>query len=137
MFAVKKEDKYYYPAIFSYEEGQEIAVEFPDLGTATSGVDDADAFNSAKELLGITILGMEEDGEELPEPSKIKDLKLADNETAMVIEAYMPSIRMANMNKSVNRTVTLPAWLNAKALEYNINFSQLLQDAIKKQLKIS
>ena len=46
----------------------------------------------------------------------------------------MPSIRMAQVNKSVNRTVTLPAWLNAAALERNINFSQVLQEALKAQL---
>lgn len=46
----------------------------------------------------------------------------------------MLSIRMAQMNRSVNRTVTLPAWLNAAALERNINFSQVLQDALKTQL---
>ena len=46
----------------------------------------------------------------------------------------MPSIRMANVNKSVNRTVTLPAWLNAAALERGLNFSQILQDALKQQI---
>lgn len=49
----------------------------------------------------------------------------------------MPSIRMAQVNKSVNRTVTLPAWLNSAALEKNINFSQVLQDALKTQLHIN
>jgi hypothetical protein len=48
----------------------------------------------------------------------------------------MPSIRQAHINRSVNRTVTLPAWLNAAALERNINFSQVLQDALKDQLHI-
>lgn len=80
-----------YPAVFTYEESKEIAVEFPDLGCATSGVDDIDAFFSARELLGCVVVGLEEDGEELPSP-----------------------------------TNTLPAWLNAAALERNINFSQVL-----------
>ena len=48
----------------------------------------------------------------------------------------MPSIRMAQINRSVSRTVTLPAWLNALALEHNINFSQVLQDALKTQLHV-
>lgn len=48
----------------------------------------------------------------------------------------MPAVRMAQNNKSVNRTVTLPAWLNAAALERNINFSQVLQDALKTQMGI-
>jgi len=41
---------------------------------------------------------------------------------------------MAKENKSVNRTVTLPAWLNAAALEKGVNFSQALQAALIEQL---
>lgn len=132
---MKKEDRYYYPAIFDYNEGEEISVIFPDFDVATSGMNDVDALESAKELLGITIFGYEEDNEKLPMPTQLADLTVEKNERVVLIDVYMPSIRMANINKSVNRTVTLPAWLNAKAMEMNINFSQLLQDAIKQQLK--
>jgi len=37
---------------------------------------------------------------------------------------------MAEKNKSVNRPVTLPAWLNAVAVERGVNFSQVLQSAL-------
>ena len=120
----------------TYEEGKEIAVIFPDLDVATSGIDDADALESARELLGITILGYEEDNEDLPKPKSLSEIKEEENERIVLVDVYMPSVRMANINKSVNRTVTLPAWLNAKAMERNINFSQILQDAIKQQLKL-
>ena len=53
------------------------------------------------------------------------------------VDVFMPSVRMAQNNRSVNRTVTLPAWLNAAALENGINFSQLLQDALKAQLHLN
>lgn len=48
----------------------------------------------------------------------------------------MPSVRMANEKRVVNRTVTLPAYLNAAALEQNIIFSQVLQKALKTKLKL-
>lgn len=131
---MKKQDRLYYPAVFTYVEGQEIAVVFPDLDVATSGVSDEDAFLSARECLGMTICGLEEDGESIPSPTSLADLHVGDNERAVLIDVFMPSVRMANVNKSVNRTVTLPAWLNAMALENNINFSQVLQDGIKMQL---
>lgn len=134
---MKKADRYLYPAIFTYEPGREIAVTFPDLDVATSGVDDADALLSARELLGITIIGLEDDGEELPQPTPLSDITLEKNEYVSLVDVYMPSVRLASRNKAVNRTVTLPAWLNAKALEYNINFSQLLQEAIKEKLNIA
>ena len=131
---MKRTDRYYYPAVFIYEEGQEIAVVFPDLDVATSGVDDQDALLSARECLGTVIMGLEEDGEPIPAPSRLSDIEAKPNERVVLIDVFMPSVRMANNNKSVNRTVTLPAWLNAVALENNVNFSQLLQDALKTQL---
>ena len=61
---MKKPDRYVYPAVFTYEESQEIAVVFPDLDAATSGENDGDALFSARELLGCVMAGLEEDGEE-------------------------------------------------------------------------
>lgn len=133
---MKKADRYFYPAVFTYESGQEIAVDFPDLKCATSGVNDDDAFLSARELLGCVLYGLEEDGEDIPAPTPLAQVKAQPNERAVLVDVYMPSIRQANINRSVNRTVTLPAWLNAAALEHGINFSQVLQDALKSQLHI-
>ena len=127
----KKVERYFYPAVFTYEEGQEIAVVFPDLDVATSGENDDDALLSARELLGCVMFGLEED-----EPTPLSAVALEPNERVVLVDVYMPAVRMAQNNKSVNRTVTLPAWLNAAALERNINFSQVLQDALKTQMGI-
>lgn len=91
---------------------------------------------SARELLGCVLFGLEEDGEEIPAATPLSDIKVDENERAILVDVYMPSIRMAQINRSVNRTVTLPAWLNAIALEHNVNFSQILQDALKAQLHL-
>ena len=133
---MQKAERYFYPAVFTYEPGQEIAVEFPDLKCATSGTDDHDAFLSARELLGCVLSGLEEDGEEIPSPTPLADVATQQNERAVLIDVYMPPIRQAHDNRLVNRTVTLPAWLDAAALEKNINFSQALQDALRQQLHI-
>ncbi|HHW94567.1 MAG TPA: type II toxin-antitoxin system HicB family antitoxin [Mogibacterium sp.] len=131
---MKRQDRYYYPAIFTYEEGQEIAVFFPDFDVATSGTDDKDALLSARECLGVLICGLEEEGEVIPSPTALLDVHVDGNERAVLVDVFMPSVRLANVNKSVNRTVTLPAWLNSKAQENNINFSQVLQEALKAEL---
>lgn len=132
--STKRPDRYVYPAIFIYEEDKEIAVDFPDLGCATSGVDDKDALYSARECLGAVMLGLEEDGEPVPEPTPLSKIATKPNEYAALIDVYMPSIRMENVNRSVSRTVTLPAWLNAAALERGFNFSQVLQEALKERI---
>ena len=131
-----KVERYFYPAVFTYEEGKEIAVVFPDLDCATSGVNEEDALLSARELLGCVMYGMEEDGEDIPKPTELKNFKVNENERVVLIDAYMPTIRMAQNNKSVNRTVTIPAWLNALAMEKGVNFSQMLQDTLKEELHV-
>ena len=133
---MKKLELYFYPAVFTYQTGQEIAVVFPDLKCATSGINDDDALLSARELLGCVLNGLEEDGEEIPSPTPLSEVDTQPNERAVLVDVYMPSVRQAHINRSVNRTVTLPAWLNAAALERNINFSQVLQDALKSQLHL-
>ena len=128
----KQPERYVYPAVFTYYgPGKEIAVDFPDLGCATSGVDDEDALFSARELLGGRLALLEELGEEIPAPSPLSAVTVEENERSALIDVYMPTIRMASVNRAVNRTVTLPAWLNAAAQERNVNFSQVLQDALK------
>ncbi len=42
-----------------------------------------------------------------------------------------------HFEKSVKKTLSIPAWLNKAALEQNINFSQVLQDALKAKLHIA
>lgn len=86
---------------------------------------------SAKELLGIVLMGMEEDGEEIPVARSLSELEIESNERSVLVEVYMPTIRYANVNKAVSRTITLPAWLNAMAVERGVNFSQILQKRIK------
>ena len=100
----KKVERYFYPAVFTYEEEQEIAVVFPDLDVATSGENDDDALLSARELLGCVMFGLEEDGESIPEPTPLSAVALEPNERVVLVDVYMPAVRMAQNNKSINRT---------------------------------
>lgn len=131
---MKKQDRYFFPAVFTYEPDQEIAVVFPDLGVATSGETDEDALLSARELLGCVIYGLEEDGEDIPKPTPLDEVAVDKNEHTALVDVYMPAVRQAESNKAVNRTVTIPAWLNALAVDRGVNFSQTLQTALKQQL---
>lgn len=132
---MEKKNTYMFPAVLTFEEGYEIAVTFPDLpGCATSGKNDSDALAMAKEALGGHLWGMEMDGEEIPDPTPLCDITTESKERAILVEVFMPSIRLEKANRSVNRTVTLPAWLNAAALERKVNFSQVLQNALIEQI---
>ncbi len=131
---MKMPERYMFPAVFGYEPDEEISVSFPDLDVATSGKNERDALLSARALLGITLFGLEQDGEDIPEPSPMSEISTGEREKTVLVDVYMPSIRMANRTRSVSRTVTLPAWLNAKAAECGFNFSQVLQEALISKL---
>ncbi|MBF0307862.1 MAG: type II toxin-antitoxin system HicB family antitoxin, partial [Alphaproteobacteria bacterium] len=74
----------YFPAIIDKGAGG-YGVTFPDLPGCTSGghtIDDA--ARSAEEALALHIRGMIEDGEAIPEPTRIEDIA-ADPESAHVV----------------------------------------------------
>ena len=89
-----QKDIYIYPCVFVYKESGGIGVYFPDLdGCTSSGEDEQAACHNAKEALSLHLYGMEQDGEQIPEPSRIMDIKLDENKGAILVEAYMPTFR--------------------------------------------
>lgn len=130
-------DRYVFPAFFYFDEDG-ISIEFPDLpGCLPCAHSQEEAFHNAKEALGLHLYGMEQDHDTIPTPTVVSQLRPDKGGIVAMIEVFMPSVRDRINNRSVNRTVTLPAWLNAVALEQSVNFSQVLQDALKAKLHIS
>lgn len=123
--------KYAYPAIFTPEENGGFSVVFPDLeGCFTCGDDMADALFMAEDALALVLYGYESDGREIPAPSKMEDLKLNDGEFVNSVACDTMEYRKRFNNKAVKKTLTIPEWLNETAMAMNINFSQVLQDAL-------
>ncbi|WP_051590925.1 type II toxin-antitoxin system HicB family antitoxin [Bacillus sp. UNC438CL73TsuS30] len=127
---------YSFPAIFEYDEDG-ISVSFPDLpGAFTCGEDEDEAFRNAKEALGLHLFGMEEDRDIIPIPTKLKQLSLESNQAAAIVNVFMPLIRDRVKRATVKKTLTIPKWLNDVAEEHKINFSNVLQEALKERLGI-
>lgn len=129
-------DRYIFPALLDYAEDG-ISVEFPDLpGCLTCGDSEEDALRKAKEAMALHLYGMEQEGESIPEPSKVKSIAAEDNQAVLLVEVWMPPFRHDIENKAVKKTLTIPKWLDDLAQENNVNFSHLLQDALKKYLGV-
>ena len=131
-------DTYVYPAIF-YDDPDGISIEFPDLpGCLPCAHTMEDAFKNAKEALQLHLYSMEEDGEPIPEPSRVPDIKPdSDSGSIVMIEAWMPPFREKMLNKSTTKTVTIPRWLDILARKEKVNYSHLLQGALKNYLGVS
>lgn len=131
-------NRYLFAAIFEPSEEGGYCVTFPDLpGCITEGDNLDDALRMAKEALELHLWGMEEDNDEIPNPTAPEQIEVAKGKFVVPIEAYMPPVRDELNNKAVKKTLTIPYWLNKAAEEKGVNFSQTLQFALKKELGIN
>lgn len=127
-------NNYAFPAFFYYDDDG-ISIEFPDLpGCLPCAKNTEEAFRHAKEALGVHLFGMEQDGDVIPTPTAVKDLHPENSAVTVMVEVFMPSVRDRINNKVVKKTLTLPSWLNREAEAANVNFSLVLQDALKRYL---
>lgn len=135
---MSKKDVYRFWALFD-TSNDGIAVSFPDLpGCFTSGDTADEAYVAAREALEGFLYLMEQDKEHIPTPSPLDlILKQADvNEAACEIQVYMPTVRDAMEARAVKKTLTVPKWLNDEAERQHLNFSQILQEGLKRSLGI-
>ncbi|NLL36104.1 MAG: type II toxin-antitoxin system HicB family antitoxin [Fretibacterium sp.] len=135
----KKPDRYRYPAFLGLDETTgRYYILFPDLpGCTTTGDTEDEALACAREALSLHLFGMEDDGDEIPAPSPFMGLAGENGEAVVLIDVWMPSFRERMETKAVNRTVTLPGWLDREAKTAALNYSQILQDGIMERLNIS
>ena len=135
-----------YPACFLKEESG-YSVIFPDLNhLATCGETLDEAFAMAVDCLAGYLHWLQKDGEEAPVPSSMDKINLSDIAKELELEPSEAFVNMvtvdvaeyakAHFEKSVKKTLTIPAWLNTAALEQNINFSQVLEEALKERLHV-
>lgn len=131
-------DRYVYPAIIEYDKKDKAYnVTFPDLEDVfTFGEDLEDAIDSAVDVLQLMLYDKELEGVEINEPSSLMDIKTEHNQIAVLIDAWMIPFRSKQENKSVNKNITLPKWLNDLSEKQGLNFSQIMQAALKYELGI-
>jgi len=131
--------KYVYPAIFEPNELGGYTVTFPDLpGCITEGDTLDEALKMAAEAMALHLYGLEEDGAEIPAPSNPAEVKIPEDASpsafVTLVQARTEPIRDEMENRAVKKTLTLPKWLNDAAEKAGINFSQVLQFALKEIL---
>jgi len=131
-----KKDRYIFPAIFEYDSDG-ITVTFPDLlGCITFGLNDEEAVMMAKEAMALHLYGLEKDEIRIPAATRVNEITLDKSQTTILIEVWMPPFRYEMDHQSVKKTLTIPRWLDDVAKEHKVNYSHLLQDAIREHVGI-
>ncbi len=120
-----------YPAIF-HQENNSFWVEFPDLeGCHTYGSSITETMEAAQEALAAYILTLLEQEKDIASPSDISDFHVEDGFPSLV----SCDINQYKDTKAVKKTLTIPAWMNERAIAMGINFSQVLQDALLSKIQ--
>lgn len=125
-----------YPVILS--SGKEfIVVYIPDFNINTQGKDIADAIEMARDAIGIMGIDIEDEGEILPAATPLGDIK-KENEKDIItlVDVDFAEYRRRNDMRTVKKNCTIPSWLNFEAEKAGVNFSAVLQEALKMKLNI-
>ena len=135
-----------YPTFIAEHEGS-FLVYVPDLAIYTEGRDMADAICMARDAIGLKGIALEDENIELPEPSTYsRCVALAKENNDIfdysqgiptMVDVDFTEYRRKNDKKSVRRNVTLPNWLDFEAEKEGINFSKVLQEALKQRLGVN
>ena len=129
--------KYLYPAIFTKEEDG-IIVSFPDVdGAFTDGATMAEAYENAEDVLNLMLMSYEDDREPILPPTDLDKLEIPAHSIAALVAADTDAYRRKVDTKAIHKHVSIPSWLNTLAIKRNVNFSNVLQNALMKELGVS
>lgn len=129
--------KYLFPAVFTKEDNGQYSVNFPDVPQCyTCGDDLQDAFDAAQDVLCMRLYDMEEARASIPSPSPVQAIARGADDTVSLVGCDTIEYRRINDNKAVKKTLTIPSWLNTMAEREGVNFSAVLQNALKNELHL-
>lgn len=108
----------------------------PDFNRGTQGENLADAMYMARDMIGIMGITLQDMGQSIPEPG-IVDCVADPHDTVTYVDVDFDEYRRKNDLRSVKKNCTIPSWLNFEAEKAGINFSAVLQAALKQELGLA
>lgn len=127
-----------YPIILTPDEVGYV-VYIPDFSSNTEGDTLTEAIEMARDAIGLMGIDMQDDGTTLPEPSDFTTIQKnsADGDIVTLVDVDFAEYRRKNDLRTVKKNCTIPSWLNFEAEKAGVNFSAVLQAALKKELHIT
>jgi predicted RNase H-like HicB family nuclease len=126
--------KLVYPVIIT-KDGKYLLASVPDCDIDTQGKDLAEAIEMARDAISIWCVCEQDAGRELPVPSELSSLKTDEGQIATLVDVDIDAYRRILDNRTVRKNLTIPSRLNSFAEANNINFSQVLKDALEQMFQ--
>ena len=123
--------KFFYPALFHKAEEGGFWISFPDIPEClTQGNDMSQAYEMAIDALGLALTCREKEQQPFPASSDPTTITLEPDSFLVVIEFDMLAYKKRTSSRAVKKTLSIPEWLNEAAIAMDLNFSQILQEAL-------
>ena len=128
--------KYAYPAVFTREEAG-WSVDFPNLeGCFTCGDTLPEAMEMAEDALALALYDREEDGEDIPPASDLRKVQADTQEIVSLVCCDTTEYRRLHDDRAVEKTLSIPNWLNTLSERAGLNLSAVLREALMAKLEI-
>ncbi|PKL07804.1 MAG: pilus assembly protein HicB [Spirochaetae bacterium HGW-Spirochaetae-7] len=128
---------YLFPAFFRRTDSGTYSADFPDLpGCVSAGSTLEEIFAGSRESLSLHLYGMLEDGNAIPDACDPQGIVQEPGAFIALVEGHPDMIRDELRSRSVKKTLTIPAWINEEGERRRINFSQVLQEALRERLGV-
>lgn len=109
----------------------------PDFNINTQGASIAEAMEMARDAIGMCGCYMQDNNQSIPSPSHIEDVKAERDAIVTMVDVNFQEYRRKHDLRAVRKNLTIPSWLNEEAEAAGLNFSAVLQSALKKELHIT
>ena len=127
--------KLFYPALFHKAEEGGFWITFPDYPECmTQGENIQNAYEMAWDALGLAVVSRLESKESLPTPTEPYAISLGPDTFCVIVAFDLIAYQKRHNSKAIKKTLSIPEWLNEAATDMNINFSQVLQDALLQKI---
>lgn len=125
-----------YPALLSpIADGDGYAARVPDIdGCITTGTDIQDTLDNIRDALAACICTLEDYNQPVPAPSAPESIHHDEESIIALLDIDTLKYREETDTRAVRKNVSMPAWLLNMADTHGINCSQVLQEALKRQL---
>ena len=118
---IKKKDGFFYADFIDFE------------ACFTDGETLEETIINAKDVLSGVLFVMAKNNIPFPKAT-IEEIKVEKDEFLMFIDVWTPPIIEKAKDQTIRKTLTIPKWLNDEAEKHSLNFSNILQTAIKETL---
>ena len=125
-----------YPIIIT-KDTDFYVVSIPDFQIGTQGETLAEAMEMARDAIGMCGCYMQDEKKDIPMPSAMESVTKNTVDILSLVDVDFDEYRRKHEMRTVRKNVSIPSWLNEEAESANINFSALLQKAIKSELHLS